>query len=100
MLDEDKLHDLLPSAKLTFVDASAEGAKVPGTGGHGDATEVPHLLWFFLLLAVFTNEFFLATWGAGGRRPGRKGRGRLACIRRRARGSAAWRGRGRNSGGR
>ena len=52
------------------MDATAEGAKVPGVGTHGDGTEAPHLLWFFLLLAVFANEFFLATWGGRRKKAG------------------------------
>ena len=75
MLKADQLRELLPSAKLTFVDATAEGAKVPSVGAHGDATEIPHLLWFFLLLAVFANEFFLATWGARRKKAGEEGTG-------------------------
>ncbi len=75
MLKADQLRELLPSAKLTFVDATAEGAKAPSVRAHGDATEIPHLLWFFLLLAVFTNEFFLATWGARRKKAGEEGTG-------------------------
>jgi von Willebrand factor type A domain/Aerotolerance regulator N-terminal len=62
MLGEDKLHDLLPSAALTYVDASADAAGVRSLVTD-EKSEVGRGWWFALLLAVMVSEFFLATWG-------------------------------------
>jgi von Willebrand factor type A domain/Aerotolerance regulator N-terminal len=62
MLAEDKIRDLLPSAALTYVDASADAAGVRSLVTD-EKSEVGRGWWFALLLAVMVSEFFLATWG-------------------------------------
>jgi hypothetical protein len=62
MLDKDKLGELLPSAALTYVDASADAASVRSLVTD-EKSEVGRGWWFALLLAVMVSEFFLATWG-------------------------------------
>ena len=61
-LGEDKLRELLPSAALTYVDASADATGVRSLVTDAKS-EVGRGWWFALLLAVMVSEFFLATWG-------------------------------------
>ncbi len=52
----------MPSAALTYVNASADAAGVR-TLVTDAKSEVGRGWWFALLLAVIVSEFFLATWG-------------------------------------
>ena len=59
---EDQLRELLPSVKLTYVDASAD-AKGVQTLVTDEKSEVGRGWWVALLLGVMVSEFFMATWG-------------------------------------
>jgi len=57
-LDEQQFRDLLPSAKVTFVDASAEAQQVQGVIGSEQEVWRPLIAIMFLVIGV---EFLLAT---------------------------------------
>jgi hypothetical protein len=59
-LGENQLRELLPSAKVTFVDASAEAQQLFGTIGNEQEVWRPLI---FILFAIITVEFTLATLG-------------------------------------
>jgi hypothetical protein len=61
-LGEQQVRDLLPTAALTWADASADVAKVRSLVTD-ETTLAPREAWIALLLAVIASEFFLATWG-------------------------------------
>jgi hypothetical protein len=61
-LKEDQLRKLLPSAKLTFVDASQDVKQLQGLVTD-EKSEIGRGWWIGLLLAVIISEFFMATWG-------------------------------------
>jgi hypothetical protein len=65
-LTESQLADLLPTAKVTVVDASAEAQQLHGTLGNEREVWRP-LIW--VLFVIISVEFLLATL-RGGRRPG------------------------------
>ena len=62
-LEEKQFRALLPSADLTFLDASAEAELRSALGGQ---QEVWRPLWFIVLFAIIALEFLMAT--AGGRK--------------------------------
>ena len=59
---EDQVREMLPSAKLTYVDASQDTKQVRGLVTD-EKSEIGRGWWFALLLAVIISEFFMATWG-------------------------------------
>lgn len=62
MVGEDQLHELLPSAKLTYADASTDTKAVRDLVTD-EKSEVGRGWWVALLLGVMVSEFFMATWG-------------------------------------
>ena len=59
---EDQLRELLPSAKLTYADASTDVKQVRNLVTD-EKSEVGRGWWVALLLGVMMSEFFMATWG-------------------------------------
>ncbi len=62
MVGEDQLRELLPSAKLTYADASVDAKQVRDLVTD-EKSEVGRGWWVALLLGVMVSEFFMATWG-------------------------------------
>ncbi|HMC65007.1 MAG TPA: hypothetical protein VKI65_08705, partial [Gemmataceae bacterium] len=67
ILNESQLRDLLPTDRLTVVDASAEAEQLRMAAGN----EIPVWRWLiYLLFVLIGGEFLLATLGGRRREPG------------------------------